>query len=108
LVSVGWLQVSLLVAGQAVPYEATAEYTTPGTYALSLPCPRQRQRGTIVLRMTDARMFSFTDSFAVSFHMHVYRMLKWLLALPFLGMVLAAVSVNVWENVATELPSLRS
>jgi len=101
------VKVSLLVWGHAVPYETTAEYMTPGTYALTLPIPRQRVRGTIVLRMTDARMFAFTDSFPISFHMHMYRMLKWLLALPFLGMALASLSMSggTWEGRGASLPS---
>lgn len=33
--------------------------------------------------MTDESKVLFTDSYSLSFHMHFYRLLKWMLLLPF-------------------------
>ncbi|KAK3244612.1 hypothetical protein CYMTET_45780, partial [Cymbomonas tetramitiformis] len=70
----------------------------PGTYSVRLPCPAQRTVGTVSLEMKDGRNFFFSDTFTVSFHMHVYRLLKWLLALPFLLMSLALVNLGAQKN----------
>lgn len=70
----------------------------PGTYSVRLPCPVQRTVGTVSLEMKDGRNFFFSDTFTVSFHMHVYRLLKWLLALPFLLMSLALVNLGAQKN----------
>lgn len=83
---------------------ASAEYSGPGTYALLLPCPLSRMHATITVEMVDARHMSFVDSYSVSFHMDVHRMLKWLLVLPFVAMALASLLLDSSGKSSSSLP----
>ena len=58
----------------------------PGKHQFRLPCVPVRSSGTVILEMIDKNGFYFTDEFALSFHMHYYRLMKWMVALPMLGM----------------------
>ena len=70
-------------------------YHEPGIYTLEIPCPRTRSTGTIHIEMTDEHKLTFVDDFALSFHMHFYRLLKWLVALPFTVAALAVFALHV-------------
>ena len=59
-----------------------------------VPCPRTRSTATIHIEMRDERGMTFVDDFALSFHMHFHRLLKWLLAAPFLACAAAILSVK--------------
>eukprot|EP00898_Chlorokybus_atmophyticus_P003628 jgi/Chlat1/4266/Chrsp29S04370 len=78
-------------------------YKTPGVYTVKLECPKHRAYATIMLEMEDEHRTVFTDSFTVSFHMHFYRALKWLLILPFAAM--AAALIFTQAQSAERLPS---
>ena len=54
--------------------------------------------------MTDKSGKKFMDSFAVSFHMSYYRILKWLLALPVIAMTIAVIQLGQGVT-ALNLPS---
>ena len=60
-----------------------------------VPCPRTRSTATIHLEMVDAAGLVFTDDFALSFHMHFHRLLKWLVAAPFLACAAAVLSLRL-------------
>ena len=57
-------------------------YAKPGTYELSLPCPKSRTTALIRITMIDANKQEFTDQFALSFHMHWYKFVKVMLTSP--------------------------
>ena len=54
-----------------------------GTYTLEVPCPRSRTSATIRVEMKDETGAVFVDEFALSFHIHFYRLLKWMAVGPF-------------------------
>lgn len=45
-----------------------------------------RTTGTVLVEMVDRNGLYFSDEFSLTFHMHYYKLLKWLLFLPLLGM----------------------
>lgn len=45
-----------------------------------------RTMGTVLVEMVDRNGLYFSDDFSLTFHMHYYKLLKWLLVLPMLGM----------------------
>jgi hypothetical protein len=59
----------------------------PGVYKVKLPCVPVRTLGTVMLEMVDKNGLYFSDEFALTFHLHYYRLLKWLIVFPLLGMV---------------------
>ncbi|KAI3936031.1 hypothetical protein MKX01_021461 [Papaver californicum] len=61
-------------------------YDRPGTYRINLPTVPVRTTGTVLVEMVDKNGLHFTDEFSLTFHMHYYKLLKWLLVLPMLGM----------------------
>lgn len=76
------------------------------TCCRQVPCPRTRSTATVRLEMTDEDGQVFSDSFALSFHMHYHRLLKWLLVAPFLACAAAVLSWRL-EDVQATLPSFR-
>lgn len=70
---------------------------TPGSFVFTIPTPHSRTTATVVLTVSDAAGFSASDEFVMSFHMHYYKLLKWLLALPMVAsaaLTLAVLSGN--------------
>ncbi|KAL2652047.1 hypothetical protein R1flu_020175 [Riccia fluitans] len=61
-------------------------HKTPGVYTVTLPCVATRTGGSVLVEMLDSNSLYFHDEFSLTFHMHYYRLLKWLLTLPLLGM----------------------
>ena len=78
-------------------------FHAPGKYTLEIPCPRSRSTATIQLEMTDANGMTYLHTFPQSFHMHFYRLLKWMIAGPLLAMGLFVLVLKP-ENAAM-LPS---
>lgn len=76
-----------------------------GTYTLEVPCPRTRTSATIHVEMRDETGAIFLDDFALSFHIHFYRMLKWLAVGPFAFTAAAVLLVNGKKALRAELPS---
>jgi hypothetical protein len=76
-----------------------------GTYTLEVPCPRARTTATIRVEMVDETGAVFSDTFSLSFHVHFYRMLKWLVVGPF---AFTAAALLTWSGaplLGAELPS---
>ena len=71
---------------------------------VQVPCPRTRSTATVHLEMVDSNGMVFTDSFALSFHFHFHRLLKWLLVLPFVACAIAVAALPIEQAVAG-LPS---
>jgi len=61
-------------------------FDTPGKYRMKLPTVNVRTTGTVLVEMVDANGLYFNDEFSLTFHMYYYKLLKWLLVLPMLGM----------------------
>lgn len=69
-------------------------FSAPGTYLMELPCPRTRTTATVHIEMVDSHGMVLSDEFALSFHLHFHKLLKWLVAGPPLLMALAVVVVS--------------
>ncbi|XP_024536256.1 protein DEFECTIVE IN EXINE FORMATION 1 [Selaginella moellendorffii] len=81
-------------------------YDQPGVQKLKVPCVPIRSTGTVTLEMVDRHGLAFTDEFSLTFHMHYYRLLKWFVVLPLLGMLVAIVGLHPEDHVS--LPSFSS
>ena len=68
-------------------------FTRPGVYTVEIPCPKTRTTAGVRLEMTAPGGLRFEDNFSVSFHVHYYRLLKWMVALPFTFMVAAVLAL---------------
>ncbi len=93
-------------AGEQPVIGLTDTYTAPGVYTLEIPCPRTRSTATIHIEMTDAFKTVFVDDFSLSFHMHYYRLLKWLVAVPFTAAALALLGMQLGGFNDQLLPTL--
>ena len=82
-------------------------YHEPGVYVLEIPCPRTRSTATVHIEMSDEHKLAFVDEFSLSFHMHYYRLLKWLVAVPFTAAALAVLALQV-GGFTDQLPTLGS
>ncbi|KAM5560338.1 hypothetical protein ABKV19_021482 [Rosa sericea] len=78
-------------------------FNRPGKYRIKLPTVGVRTTGTVVVEMVDKNGLYFSDDFSLTFHMYYYRLLKWLLVLPMLGMFGVLVILRPQE--AVPLPS---
>ncbi|TVU44349.1 hypothetical protein EJB05_03785 [Eragrostis curvula] len=61
-------------------------YQQPGKQRIMLPTVSVRTTGTVLVEMVDKNGLYFSDEFSLTFHMHYYKLLKWLVILPMLGM----------------------
>lgn len=61
-------------------------YYHPGKYRVKLPAVGVRTTGTVIVEMADTNGLYFSDEFSITFHMYYYKLLKWLVLLPMLGM----------------------
>ena len=80
-------------------------YTHPGTHTITVPALKRRTHALLLLEMEDERRLAFHDEVALSFHMHSYRLLKWILALPVLVKAAALVARAAGDVAGPELPS---
>ncbi|KAJ4761384.1 hypothetical protein LUZ62_071759 [Rhynchospora pubera] len=61
-------------------------YDSPGKKRVKLPTVPVRTTGMVVVEMVDKNGLYFSDEFSLTFHMHYYKLLKWLVLLPMVGM----------------------
>ncbi|XVE76505.1 hypothetical protein DITRI_Ditri12bG0179000 [Diplodiscus trichospermus] len=78
-------------------------FERPGKYRIKLPTVGVRTTGTVVVEMVDRNGLYFSDDFSLTFHMYYYKLLKWLLVIPMLGMFGVLVILRPQE--AMPLPS---
>jgi hypothetical protein len=78
-------------------------HNQPGVYKVKVPCVAVRTLGTVMLEMVDKNGLYFSDEFALTFHLHYYRLLKWLIVFPLLGM--AGVLLVIQPQDSAPLPS---
>lgn len=84
----------------------TDKYLKPGIYTLEIPCPLTRSTATIHLEMWDEHRVAFVDDFSLSFHLNFHKLLKWLVAMPFIAMAVAVLSMRLTAPEA--LPSFQN
>jgi outer membrane protein assembly factor BamB len=71
----------------------------PGRHAVRVPTPRSRCTAVLAVELTDQFGLKYDDEFALSFHVHFHRLLKWVVALPLLGMSAAILLLTGgWEG----------
>ncbi|XP_044461221.1 protein DEFECTIVE IN EXINE FORMATION 1 isoform X1 [Mangifera indica] len=78
-------------------------FEQPGKYRIKMPTVGVRTTGTVLVEMVDKNGLYFSDEFSLTFHMYYYKLLKWLLVLPMLGMFSVLVIFRPQE--AMPLPS---
>ncbi|KAI4353171.1 hypothetical protein L6164_002142 [Bauhinia variegata] len=61
-------------------------FNQPGKHRIKLPTVQVRTTGTVLVEMVDRNGLYFSDDFSLTFHMYYYKLMKWLLVLPMLGM----------------------
>ncbi|CAI5458896.1 unnamed protein product [Closterium sp. Yama58-4] len=89
-------------AKRELTHEETFQHA--GVHTLVIPTPKRRTHATFFIEMEDERRLHFHDEFALSFHVHFYRLLKWILALPLLIMAAALVARSAPDS-GPNLPS---
>ncbi|XP_055807363.1 protein DEFECTIVE IN EXINE FORMATION 1-like isoform X2 [Solanum dulcamara] len=98
--------VSLLVPGNYQGERTIKQnkiFDRPGKHRIMVPTVSVRTAGTVLLEMVDKNGLHFSDDFSLTFHMHYYKLLKWILVLPMLGMFGVLVILRPQE--AMPLPS---
>ncbi|KAF8402711.1 hypothetical protein HHK36_010799 [Tetracentron sinense] len=121
-----WVEIEIVdryrvPSGSQAPYNVTTSLLVPGNYQgerriirnqvfnssgkyrIKLPTVPVRTTGTVLLEMIDKNGLHFSDEFSLTFHMYYYKLLKWLLVLPMLGMFGVLVILRPQE--AMPLPS---
>ncbi|MBA0726617.1 hypothetical protein Golax_002434 [Gossypium laxum] len=78
-------------------------FERPGKYKIKLPTVAVRTTGTVIVEMVDRNGLYFSDDFSLTFHLYYYKLLKWLLVIPMLGMFGVLVILRPQE--AVPLPS---
>ncbi|KAK7834265.1 protein DEFECTIVE IN EXINE FORMATION 1 [Quercus suber] len=78
-------------------------FDRPGKHRIKLPTVGVRTTGTVLVEMVDKNGLYFSDDFSLTFHMYYYKLLKWLLVLPMVGMF--AVLLILRPQEAMPLPS---
>ncbi|XP_042054451.1 protein DEFECTIVE IN EXINE FORMATION 1-like [Salvia splendens] len=98
--------ISLLVPGNYQGERTIKQnqiFDHPGTHRIKLPTVGVRTAGAVMVEMVDRNGIYFSDDFSLTFHMYYYKLLKWLLVLPMLGMFVILVILRPQE--AMPLPS---
>ncbi|CAI9761855.1 unnamed protein product [Fraxinus pennsylvanica] len=122
-----WVEVEIVdryrfPSGSQAPYNVTISLLVPGNYQgertikqnqvfdrsgihrIKLPTVGVRTVGTVLVEMVDKNGLYFSDDFSLTFHMYYYKLLKWLLVLPMLGMFGVLVILRP-QDAAMPLPS---
>ena len=100
------MQTTLLVPGNYQGERRIKQNQTfdcAGKHRIKLPTVGVRTTGTVLVEMVDKNGLYFSDDFSLTFHMHYYKLLKWLLVLPMLAMFGVLVILRPQE--AMPLPS---
>lgn len=61
---------------------------------VEIPCPRTRTTATVRVDLVDSNLVHYHDEFVLSFHVHFHKLLKYLVALPLLGMCAVVLAVT--------------
>ena len=94
----GPYKVTVTVTSPGFSAVARGSYDNPGAYKLSAKIPNWRARGRVTVKVSDASALYVEDSYSVSFHMRYYRVLKWVLVLPFIAATTALMQMTRGEG----------
>ena len=94
----GPYKVTVTVTSPGFSAVARGSYDNPGAYKLSAKIPNRRARGRVTVKVSDASALYVEDSYSVSFHMRYYRVLKWVLVLPFIAATTALMQMTRGEG----------
>lgn len=100
------MQTTLLVPGNYQGERRIKQnqiFESRGKHRLKLPTVGVRTTGTVLVEMVDKNGLYFSDEFSLTFHLHYYKLLKWLLVLPMIAMFGVLVILRPQE--AMPLPS---
>lgn len=121
-----WVEIEIVdkyrfPSGSQAPYNVTTTLLVPGNYQgerrikqnqifessgrhrIKLPTVGVRTTGTVLVEMVDKNGVYFSDEFSLTFHMYYYKLLKWLIVLPMVGML--GVLILLQPQEAMPLPS---
>eukprot|EP00164_Ancoracysta_twista_P004075 GFYU01005475.1.p1 GENE.GFYU01005475.1~~GFYU01005475.1.p1 ORF type:complete len:322 (+),score=113.50 GFYU01005475.1:32-967(+) len=79
-----------------------AYYKEAGVKSETIDCPNTMSRASVVVRMTNEHGIRMEDRFAVTFNMHFYKTMKWIIVIPF---TLMAGVLTFVKNLRTPLPT---
>jgi hypothetical protein len=68
---------------------------------ITLQVPRQKSRGEVIIEMKDGSGVIAMDQYSVSFHERHYRIIKWIVALPFLGLTYFMKKATEYRKIKT-------
>ena len=100
------MQTTLLVPGNYQGERTIKQsqvFDRAGKHKIKLQTVAVRTTGTVLVEMVDKNGVHFSDEFSLTFHLYYYKLLKWLLVLPVLGMFGVLVILRPQE--AMPLPS---
>lgn len=83
-------------------------FNSPGVHSLLIKCPDFPTHAAVRIDMLDQHKFHYSDEFSLSFHIHYYRIFKWILALPLFVMLFVLTFTKAKpETKEVSLPSFR-
>jgi hypothetical protein len=97
----------LLTLGPGGPLLFETSFTggESGARRLAFEAPKILHTATLTLSMIDSEGHEYVDTMAVSVNQHSYRLLKWLLFVPFVAAALAvALAVRIADSRSDGLP----
>jgi hypothetical protein len=86
--------ITVTVTSPGFTTTVNGSFPEPGEYTLMADIPNWRARGHVTIRVSDQSKLFAEDSYGVSFHMRFYRVLKWILVVPFMLMTTALVQMT--------------
>lgn len=104
--SITKMQTTLLVPGNYQGERRIKQnqiFESSGRHRIKLPTVGVRTTGTVLVEMVDKNGVYFSDEFSLTFHMYYYKLLKWLIVLPMVGML--GVLILLQPQEAMPLPS---
>jgi len=81
-------------------------FFSAGLHSVVLQSPPDQAQTILTIKMVDHFGHSYFDYMPISFNLYFYKIFKWLVIIPFLGM--CAVIIFVHEMKQISLPQLRS
>jgi len=86
--------VTVTITSPGFSQVVNGSFADPGAYTLVADIPNWRARGHVTIRISDQSKLYAEDSYGVSFHMRFYRVLKWILVVPFMLMTTALIQMT--------------
>ena len=68
-------------------------YSQSGVYTEVVPSPQHRGAGVVIVRMKNHHGQLYEDSFSLSFNVHFYKTLKWIVFVPFAATAIVVLTI---------------